>query len=273
MSPLSRTYFISSGVAILSSKQRSQHLMLHILLGTPFHVEEFASLSSTATLPMDLTLLHHCLCHYHLLSGNLVTGLKLDSKAEPDPVCEACKAGKMLQIHSHLRPQEPPGPSNSSTAMCMAIGYPQGYKGWKFYDPLTKQVLISECADFDEHFFMLQKHSASLLPPTHPQSLLESPPPPLQLPALLDSILDEDDDLIASHQPDHGGDVSTESSQSSVRFKTPPSTYMSLSEPSASPPALASPPSSPPSSPAPPPHPQSIRRPRSEWLPDQWAIP
>ena len=30
---------------------------------------------------------------------------------------------------------------------------------------------------------------------------------PSQLPALLDSILDEDDDLIASQQPDHGGDV------------------------------------------------------------------
>jgi hypothetical protein len=30
-----------------------------------------------------------------LLSGNLVTGFKLDSQADPDPVCEACKAGKM----------------------------------------------------------------------------------------------------------------------------------------------------------------------------------
>jgi len=50
---------------------------------------------------MKLTLIHCYLCHHHLagirklLLGNLVTGLKLDSKAEPDLVCEACKAGKM----------------------------------------------------------------------------------------------------------------------------------------------------------------------------------
>jgi len=35
---------------------------------------------------------------------------------------------------------------------CIFIGYPQGYKGWKIYNPLTKQVLILERADFDEHF-------------------------------------------------------------------------------------------------------------------------
>ena len=139
--------------------------------------------------------------------------------------------------------------------------------------PLTKQVLISECADFDERFFIHQKQSAPQWPPPCPQSLLESPPPPLQLPALLDSILDEDDDLTASQQPDHGEDVYTESDQSSVCSKSPPSTYLSLPAPSASPPALASPPSTPPLAPAPPARPQHIRRPRSEWLPDQWAIP
>ena len=33
---------------------------------------------------------------------------------------------------------------------CIFIGYPQGYKGWKFYNPATKKVIISERADFDE---------------------------------------------------------------------------------------------------------------------------
>ena len=32
----------------------------------------------------------------------------------------------------------------------MFIGYPDGYKGWKFYNPTTKCTIISECADFDE---------------------------------------------------------------------------------------------------------------------------
>ena len=102
LSQLSWTPFISSEMARLSFKRRPLYQMLHILLETnTIPVEELASLSSTATLPMDLTLLHCHLCHHHLagirklLLGNLVTGLKLDSKAEPDPVCEACKAGKI----------------------------------------------------------------------------------------------------------------------------------------------------------------------------------
>ena len=44
---------------------------------------------------------------------------------------------------------------------CIFIGYPQGYKGWMFYNPETKKALISEHANFDECFFMLQKHSVS----------------------------------------------------------------------------------------------------------------
>ena len=35
---------------------------------------------------------------------------------------------------------------------CIFIGYPDGYKGWKFYNPQTKKVIISERADFDERF-------------------------------------------------------------------------------------------------------------------------
>jgi len=33
------------------------------------------------------------------------------------------------------------------------IGYPDGYKGWKFYIPSTKKAVISERADFDERYF------------------------------------------------------------------------------------------------------------------------
>ena len=49
---------------------------------------------------------------------------------------------------------------------CVFIGYPPGYKGWKFYSPGRKKVVISERADFDEHYFMLQRHSESHLPVT-----------------------------------------------------------------------------------------------------------
>ena len=96
---LDTIHFIRDGQTVFQEKTSS--LNAAFLVGNTIPVEELASLSSTATLPMDLTLLHRRLCHHHLagirklLLGNLVTGLKLDSKAEPDPVCEACKAGKM----------------------------------------------------------------------------------------------------------------------------------------------------------------------------------
>ena len=44
--------------------------------------------------------------------------------------------------HSALRPHY---------EKCMFIGYPDGYKGWKFYNPTTKCTIISEHIDFDEH--------------------------------------------------------------------------------------------------------------------------
>ena len=42
---------------------------------------------------------------------------------------------------------------------CIFIGYPEGYKGWKFYNPRTKKAIISERADFDECYFPGLKHS------------------------------------------------------------------------------------------------------------------
>jgi hypothetical protein len=41
---------------------------------------------------------------------------------------------------------------------CIFIGYPDGYKGWKFYNPITKKTVISERAEFDERY-MLGSHS------------------------------------------------------------------------------------------------------------------
>ena len=36
---------------------------------------------------------------------------------------------------------------------CVFVGYPDGYKGWMFYNPTTKRTLISERAEFDERYF------------------------------------------------------------------------------------------------------------------------
>jgi len=68
---------------------------------------------------------------------------------------------------------------------CLFVGYPSGYKGWKFYNPSTKKYIISEQAEFDERIFPgLAKYTATspvdltspktvpLLPDTTPDLLL-----------------------------------------------------------------------------------------------------
>jgi len=41
---------------------------------------------------------------------------------------------------------------DSHMEKCVFVGYPDGYKGWKFYNPETRKVIISERADFDERY-------------------------------------------------------------------------------------------------------------------------
>jgi hypothetical protein len=36
---------------------------------------------------------------------------------------------------------------------CVFVGYPSGYKGWKFYNPSTQKYIICERAEFDERVF------------------------------------------------------------------------------------------------------------------------
>ena len=38
------------------------------------------------------------------------------------------------------------------------IGYPEGFKAWKFYNSITKRTIISEWDEFDEHYFPGLKH-------------------------------------------------------------------------------------------------------------------
>src|ERR1700761_8083680 len=96
---------------------------------------------------------------------------------------------------------------------CVFIGYPSGYKGWKFYNPGSKKVVISERADFHECYFMLQRHSEPHLPPSHPNTLLEMPPTSISLLDILDDLLDTPE---AEQKPVHGGDGSTVSDLSSA---------------------------------------------------------
>jgi transposase InsO family protein len=54
---------------------------------------------------------------------------------------------------------------------CVFIGYPEGYKGWKFYNPTTKRTVISERADFDERLANSQPTVNASNPPYAPPDL------------------------------------------------------------------------------------------------------
>ncbi|OAX30718.1 hypothetical protein K503DRAFT_704906, partial [Rhizopogon vinicolor AM-OR11-026] len=70
-----------------------------LLDGETVPIAEYAS--AATTIPLNIDLWHRRLAHHHLtgvrtlLDKKLVTGMTLDSKTAPDPICEPCLAGKM----------------------------------------------------------------------------------------------------------------------------------------------------------------------------------
>ena len=78
---------------------------------------------------------------------------------------------------------------------CVFIGYPDGYKGWKFYNLTTKRTIISKQADFDEHT------TISSLTPSLPST--QAPAPPYIAPDIEDT--SEDDTLEAPGVLHSGG--------------------------------------------------------------------
>ena len=66
---------------------------------------------------------------------------------------------------------------------CVFIGYPYGYKGWKFYNPTTKCTIISKHADFDEH--------TTISSPTHTPSNIQAHAPCYTAPDIEDTPEDD----------------------------------------------------------------------------------
>jgi hypothetical protein len=148
---------------------------------------------------------------------------------------------------------------------CIFIGYPQGYKAWKFYNPETKKVIISERADFNEQFFLNKRHSSPQLPPPHLNSLVEPSPPLTYLP---DTIDDADDSHHPSQQPVPGGDGSVLSELPPPRPESPASPSLFQTAPTLSSPTASAPATAPVTDPVPS-RPQRQRRSRDEWLSEQ----
>lgn len=60
---------------------------------------------------------------------------------------------------------------------CIFLGYPEGYKGWRFYNPVSKRIIISERAMFDERYQPgLKDWNASMSSLSLPPSSLRIPP-------------------------------------------------------------------------------------------------
>src|ERR1700712_3703123 len=123
----------------------------------------------------------------------------------------------------HVQKDKRPG-LGSHMEKCVFIGYPQGYKGWKFYNPTSKKTVISERADFDERYFTLSKRpsSPSIDPPStavettpaRATAPLPRPPPPAPKPASASYYFppdsddsDSDDESSSDESLDHGGDI------------------------------------------------------------------
>jgi len=97
------------------------------------------------------------------------------------------------------------GGLGSHMEKCISTGYPPDYKGWKFYNPATKKSVISDCAQFDECYFLGIKES---VPSVIPTTLLEYPPThttPSQQPSSIPLDISPPGD--SDEGSEHSGDV------------------------------------------------------------------
>ena len=189
--------------------------------------------------------------------------------------------GCVAYVHIQ-KDKRPNGSLGSHMEKCIFIGYPAGYKGWKFYNPTTKKAVICERADFDERYFLGRKESSPSIKPT---SLLETPPflMPIPLPDL-DSPSHAEDDDRHSHVQDYGGDGDEDSNPSPAQSPKQESQSPPISPPAMSTPLPTTPPVPGPSHSQPSPEsivqtpPLALRRPvrtrrePSEWVPQQWTV-
>ena len=135
--------FIRSGTTLFTASINSSNAAF--LDGETEPVSELANLAST--LPLDLNLWHRRLAHHNyadvkkMIKEEMVTGLVLKSKQQPDPICEPCLAGKM---HSNPFPSSPSKATkpleliHSDLHGPLRTPTPEGYQYWvTFIDDCT----------------------------------------------------------------------------------------------------------------------------------------
>jgi len=145
----------------------------------------------------------------------------------PSLMSPTSKSGDALLMFTYRRIREMAWVLTLRSASLLAI-LNLGYKGWKFYNPTTKKVVISERADFDERYFPMSKRPTSASFPAPSAEVESTPfvtlaPVPRTSPAVpkpdsnpyyfppdsddSDSDDDSDDDSRSDESLDHGGDM------------------------------------------------------------------
>lgn len=78
--------------------------------------------------------------------------------------------------------------TQSHTAECVFIGYPEDHKAWKFYNPKSRKVIISRDVIWDENNFLYPPKVGAPLPNPTPRPN----PPQLVVPPSLSTFIDDD---------------------------------------------------------------------------------
>jgi hypothetical protein len=84
---------------------------------------------------------------------------------------------------------------------CIFVGYPTEYKGWLFYNPVTRKVVTSERAVFDERYFPGNKPSLLQRIPQNPPSTFIDLPPHAKPQVVRDDRGDDEDDYGVHRAP------------------------------------------------------------------------
>ena len=118
------------------------------LAGEVVPVVESAQVSAASTLPLDPSLWHRRFTHFHnagiqsIITGNLVTGMRLDAKTPPDPICEPCLHGKLNAAPFPSSTSRAAYLFSSSTQMSMALCLAR-LLAWSTGPPVWMTTLVS----------------------------------------------------------------------------------------------------------------------------------
>ena len=161
-----RITFSQSGSLLFTASVNTHNTAL--LDGSTIPVSESVNFSSTCV--MDISLWHRRLAHLnldsvkHLIKGDLVDGLVLKSKQNPDPICEPCLAGKQHRNpfpSSSTRASKPLDLVHTDLHGPLPVRTHSGYRYWVlFIDDKTRFRSFHPLRTKDEVFAAFKQYKA-----------------------------------------------------------------------------------------------------------------